>query len=137
MNNQIEKLESVSLENVTGGEILLNPTSVRRASELAFGAGIIFGATTLAGQIQSMVYRSKANKALLNGDKPKYDYCSKAAQAGDKACIGLGAVALAAFTTSAIAYKINIPLRQADDREEIYTTNFNVLDRDYFFGGIL
>lgn len=127
MSGSIVKLESVSLKNVTGGLTpTVSPTALRITSELTFGIGFIFGVGALACQIQTMVNKSKAGKALLNGDKSKYDDLSTAVKKGEKAVVALSAVSLAAFATSAITYKINAPLRKVDALTESCCKDFEL-----------
>lgn len=124
LNACVERLEDISLQNVVGG---VNTKALRIASESTCFLGLCNGALALVFQIASTVSRSKSKKALANGDIATSDKSSFDADFLNTASLCAGGLALAAFTTSAVTYKINQPLRTVDSRTEKVWISFNPL----------
>ncbi len=124
LNTHIERLEDISLQNVVGG---VKTRALRIASESTCFLGLCNGALALVFQIASTVSRSKSKKALANGDIATSDKSSFDADFLNTASLCAGGLALAAFTTSAVTYKINKPLRLADSGTEDLIHDFELL----------
>lgn len=90
-SSRVEKLEDVSLENVSGG---VKPSDVLSYGILATPVGAI---GTLGCSIAGFVCQGKATKYMQQGDKTKSEKYSKAAKG-----LGIATITCAGLATSGV-----------------------------------